>query len=475
MVNDPYHGGSHLNDIHLMMPIVSGRGSLLGFATGKAHHTDVGGSVPGSMSFDNTEIYQDGIRIPPLKLVDAGVRNATVEQILRLNVRDPETLFADLEAQLASLETVSHGVVELADDLTDDGAVHYFNALLDYAEVMSRERVRQWVDGEYEFTDGLDDDGVTGAQGEPIVIRVKVTIAGDQVHVDFTGTSQQSIAAINFPPLESVSRSQMVLRCCLGGSELPNNSGLFRNMTYTVPLGTVLNPRPPAACSERGVLTYRVGEVVFGAMAKAVPDGVLAAGEGGSYVMRIGGTRHDGQQFLCLDLVQGTWGARRSRDGIDGVANVQANHMNTPMELIEANYPIRVERHALVPDTGGAGTFRGGMAIERWWRYLGHGPGFLRSRVDRVSTRPYGLFGGEPGAAAAVTVVANDGAERPVIGKGTVPLLPGELVKLRIAAGGGWGDPAERDQVLVDRDLREERITVRPWQHRGSGTPDLAT
>jgi N-methylhydantoinase B len=205
---------------------------------------------------------------------------------------------------------------------------------------------------------------------------------------------------------------------------------------------------------------YRVADAVFGAMAALVPDGVTAAGEGGSYLMRISGADQAGREFLCVDLVQGTWGARASRDGIDGLANMQANHTNTPVEALEANFPIRVERHSLVPDTGGLGKFRGGLSIERSWRYLGSRPGVFRSRSDRRRFPPYGLFGGQAGAPSRLTLERLGKEPVEMDSKAVFELLPGDLVTLRIAGGGGWGAPSERAPALIAADLKEGKISA---------------
>lgn len=454
IVNDPYNGGTHLNDIHLVKPVFAG-GAIVGWVTSKAHHIDVGGMVPGSMSFDCSEIFQEGLRLPPVKLYEEGRPNATIFKLLELNVRYPEVVFADLNAQLTALEIGEAALSELAADYGVEELKRYFVGLLDHGEALARAAIASWPDGSAEFEDYCDDDGVSG---RPLVIHTKVTVKGEEVEIDFTGTSDQVPAAVNFPNFEAVSYAWLVIRCCLG--DVPNNSGTFRSVHTSIPLGTILNPRPPAPSSERGLVTYRVGDAVFGAMAQFVPEGVTAAGEGGSYLMRISGEDAEGRHFLCVDLVQGTWGARASRDGVDGVANLQVNHTNTPVEALESNFPIRVEAHSLVPDTGGAGRFRGGLAIERSWRYLGSGPGSFRSRSDRRRYPPYGLVGGEPGMPSRLTLEREGEEAVEMDSKATFALRPGDLVRLRIAGGGGWGDPSERDHRQVAADIREGKVTA---------------
>jgi N-methylhydantoinase B len=205
---------------------------------------------------------------------------------------------------------------------------------------------------------------------------------------------------------------------------------------------------------------YRVGDAVFGALASFVPHGVTAAGEGGSYLMRISGRDRRGSDFLCIDLVQGTWGARATKDGIDGLANLQANHTNTPIEVIEANFPIRVESHGFVLDTEGPGRYRGGLSLDRAWRYLGAGPGQFRSRSDRSRYPPYGLFGGGPGAPSRLILERPGQPPVEMASKAVFPLQPGDLVRLVMAGGGGWGAPAERAADAIARDVAEGKISL---------------
>lgn len=455
IANDPYHGGTHLNDIHIVKPVFAG-GTLIGYASTKAHHTDVGGRVPGSMAFDNTEIFQEGLRLPPLKLYERGEPNRTLFRLFELNVRYPDVLFADLHAQATALATGEAGLRELAGEHGVEGLQAYLAGLLDYAEALAREQIAGWPDGTVEFEDRCDDDGVTG---RPVVFRTRVTVSGDEVHVDFAGTSPQVPAAINFPPHEAVSSVYFAVRCCLKGDP-PTNSGLFRSVHVTVPEGSILNPRPPAPCSERGLVMYRVGETLIGAMAQIVPEGATAASEGGSYLMRIGGRTERDDPFLCVDLIQGSWGARRAQDGIDGVANIQVNHTNTPIEVVEAHFPIRVESHALVEDTGGPGENRGGLSIERSWRYLGRGEGLLRSRSDRRRFPPYGLAGGGTGAPSLLHLERPGEPPRLLDTKAVEPIRPGDLIRLRLAGGGGWGPPDRRDPDRVLADVRAGKVSI---------------
>ena len=447
VVNDPYHGGTHLPDWRLMKPVFA-NDALLGVVFSKAHQVDVGGKVPGSMNFDNDEIFQEGLRMSPLKLYERGEPNETLMDIIRLNVRYPDVLFADVGAMLLGLEVGERAALELVNEYDVEVLQSIFAAALDHAERLARAQIRDWPEGSYSFVDHCDDDGVTG---NPVVIKVKITVSGGEVYGDFTGTSAQVPAAINFPPYEAVSRFCEVVRCCLDG-ELPHNNGLFRPVHVYIPEGTICNPRPPAPCAERGLVSYRIADAVLGAFSQFVPHKVIAACEGGSYVIRLGGRDSVGKQFLFMDLVHGAWGARQARDGVDGMSDPQTNHTNVPVEIIEAHYPLRVERYGLVPDSGGAGKFRGGHAVIREYRFLGESEGIVRTRTDRRKFRPYGLYGGDLGSPSSLTLNPDGDHPADLPARGAAPIQKEDVVQVVIASGGGWGDRLERDpqQVLED-------------------------
>ncbi|HUG62606.1 MAG TPA: hydantoinase B/oxoprolinase family protein, partial [Methylomirabilota bacterium] len=428
---------------------------LEGFATTLVHHTDLGGIAPGSIAVYATEIYQEGLRLPLLKLVDAGRPNETVLRIIEKNVRVPRKVLGDLRAQLAACHSAETSYQRLVRRYGGDTLFRYQEALHDQAETLMREAIAALPDGEYAFRDFIDGFGPSPT---PIVFNVRITIAGDTATADWTGTSPQVKAAINAPGPFLRSATYLAFRCLLG-PEVPNTIGYMRPIHVHAPLGTVVNPRPPAACNARGLTGFRVVDTVFGALAQAVPDRIAASGEGGAVNISFGGD-HEGELFVFAETVLGCWGARPDRDGLDGVANLAANQSNQPIELIEAENPLEITRYGFLPDSGGPGRFRGGLAIVREYRMLEDDVTFTM-RTDRRHHLPYGLGGGKSGTPSWVVVDPEGKAE-------VVPVLPldrtmldrNQTVQLVLAGGGGYGNPLERDPAAVLADLQDEKITA---------------
>ena len=330
IMNDPYSGGMHLPDIFMFMPIFQG-GRRRAFAVVIAHHTDVGGRVPGSNASDSTEIYQEGLRLPPIKLIQGGVRNEGLFEIIARNVRVPERVLGDLGAQVAACKVGERELGKLFDQYGVDVTADYMAELLDYAERMTRAEIRQWPKGTFTFTDYIDDDGISP---EPIPIRVAVTVAGDHLTFDYAGSSPQVRAAINATLSYTHSCTYLSVRCVLR-RDVPNNAGLFRCVTIKAPEHSVLHVSHPGACAARALTGYRVVDAVFGALAQIVPERVPAAGEGGNTVVCLGGYRKDRSPFIIVDMICGAWGGRPDKDGIEGVTNPSQNLSNTPIEILE--------------------------------------------------------------------------------------------------------------------------------------------
>jgi N-methylhydantoinase B len=454
IMNDPFDGGIHLPDIFIFKPIFQ-RNELLGFSAVVAHHLDVGGRVPGSAACDNTEIFQEGLRIPALKLYERGHANETIFQILEKNVRIPVVMLGDLEASIAACRSGEEGLLRLADQYGAPLLNSCFGQLLDYTEKVVRAEIANWRDGEYSFTDYLDDDGV---DHEPIPIKVKFVVRGDSVVIDFTGTSPQVRGGINCPLPFTVSCCGYALRSIMR-VDIPNTSGLFRPMTVIAPEGSILNPVMPAASSMRGVVGFRLSDALFGALAQISPSSVPAAGEGGNSLVIIGGYNKQRQPFIMFDLVAGTWGGRPDKDGNDGLTNPGSVVSNIPAEVMELEYPVRLERYGFVQDSGGVGKYRGGVAVIRDWRYVGDGPATLTIRSDRRSFPPYGLNGGGCGAPSWNVVNPGTKTERVLSTKVTDSLQPGDLIRHVQPGGGGWGNPLDREPSAVTRDVMNEKIS----------------
>jgi len=454
ILNDPYHGGMHLPDIFMVKPVFIGDVHF-GYAVIVAHHNDVGGRVPGSSAADSTEIFQEGLRIPPAKLYEAGRLNDALIKLIRLNVRVPDTVAGDLDAQLAACRIAERGVLELVQRYGIEELEESFEQLLDYSERLTRAAIRELPDGCYRFQDHLDDDGVN--PGTPVRIALALTIDGDRVSADFTGSSPQVAGAINATCSFTKSAVYFAIRSIIKG-DVPNNSGYFRPIEVIAPEGTVLNPRVPAACAARGVTGFRVIDTMFGALAQVVPDRVRAAGEGGTTSYSLASHDADGQFNLFREAVMGAWGAGRDWDGVDGVANAAANISNAPAELVEHQAPVVIERYALARDSGGAGRKRGGMAVERQFRILSDRAS-LQLRSDRREHPPYGIDGGASGAPSKTWISDGDNWQL-MPTKFVKPLRAGQRVRHVTAGGGGFGNPAERDAERVLRDVRDGKVSV---------------
>lgn len=452
--NDPYAAsGQHLPDIYIIKPIFH-EDELCAWATTLAHHADVGGIVPGSNSIGATEIYQEGLRLPFIKLCDRGVENRILLDIIALNVRVPDKVLGDLRAQMAACAAGERGMRHLLGRYGARTLALYGDELQNYAERLARAMFRTIPDGVYEFTDHIDG---LGEQPEPIVFRVKLTVADDQVIADWTSTSRQVKGGINAPLSFTKSNVYAALRSVMPG-DVPNCHGYTRPITVIAPEGTLLNATHPAPCGARGITGYRVVDCLFGALAQALPDMVAADGTGGSTLPSFGGY-HGGRAFVFSECVMGTWGATSRHDGQEGVPHMASNQSNVPIELIEADYPIHVERYGLVSDTGGPGQFRGGLSLVREYRVLTDDV-FLGVRSDKRRFPPHGLFGGAPGAPS--TNVVNPGpAERilPTLPVDPVTLGTGDVFRHVMAGGGGYGDPLARDPARVESDVRDGKVT----------------
>jgi N-methylhydantoinase B len=455
LTNDPYgYGGQHLPDLYVIKPVFV-EGALAGWAATMAHHSDVGGIAPGSVAVHATEIYQEGLRIPLCKLVDAGVEDEALLRVIAANTRQPIHVLGDLRAQLAACRIGERGLAGLLQRY--GAAAHgYMDELQLVAERVMRAELAKLPDGVATFTDWID--GV-GESPVPIPIQVRVELAGDDVLIDFEGTSPQVDASVNCP----VGMVYAACYCAVRGivaAEIPNCEGYMTPIRIDAPAGTVVNPVLPAACGARGVIGYRVYDAVMGALASLVPDRVIAAGEGGPTLVALGGYDEEHRPFGTTEVLVGTWGARAERDGLEGVSNPLANLGNQPVELIEADQPLRVERYALVPDSGGAGRRRGGLAYVREYAVLAD-QATLTIRTDRRDHPPYGLDGGEPGAPSTNVVVSNgDTRELPTMPMEAYTLERGDTYTHVAAGGGGFGDPFARDPAAVLEDVLDGKVSV---------------
>jgi N-methylhydantoinase B len=453
VLNDPYDGGMHLPDIFMFKPIFSGE-RLLGFSVVIAHHCDVGGRVPGSNASDSTEIFQEGLRIAPMKLYERGVPNKTLFKIIEKNVRLPDLVLGDLDAQYATCNIGGREMLNLFARHGGELEV-YFDRLIDYGEALTRKAIAGWPDGDYTFTDYIDGDGFSLA---PIPIVCRITVKGDHLWIDFAGSSPQVKGAINATLSFVKSSTYLTIRCALD-HDVPNNAGVYRCITVTAPEGSILNPTMPAPVAARALTGYRVVDTVMGALAQIAPKRLMAAGEGGNTVVAIGGYHGpERKPFVFVDMINGAWGGRSDKDGIEGITNPSQNMSNLPIETIEARYPIMMEEYSLRQDSGGAGQYRGGLGLIRQYRLLAE-TAVLQLRADRHEHPPYGLFGGQP-AASSKNLIKQHGEWRVLPAKVTLEIGRDTVVRHEQAGGGGWGDPARRDPQVIAADLRNGKITA---------------
>ena len=453
--NDPYEGGMHLPDIFMIRPIFHSDNSLRGFSVVIAHHCDVGGRVPGSNAADSTEIYQEGLRIAPMKLYSKGVRNDTLMRIIEKNVRLPELVFGDLEAQFATCNLGERELLRLIERYGADELDSYFDDLIDYGEQLTRAAIRSWPDGDYSFEDFIDGDGFST---DAIPIRVKLTVKDDHLYVDFAGSSPQVKGAINSTLSFVKSSTYLSVRCALD-AEVPNNAGVYRCITISAPEGSILNPQMPAAVAARALTGYRVVDTVLGALSQIAPKKVMAAGEGGNTVLAFGGwDKETREPFVLVDMINGAWGGRWNKDGVEGVTNPSQNMSNLPVETLEVRYPMMMDEYSLRPDSCGAGEFRGGLGLIRQYRLLAE-EAVLQIRADRHDHAPYGLFGGKP-AAKCVNILDPEGENVVLPAKITRTIGKNVVVRHEQAGGGGYGDPLKRPLELIRDDLTNGKIST---------------
>jgi N-methylhydantoinase B len=413
----------------------------------------MGGRVPGSNAADSTEIYQEGIRFPVVRLFSRGEPNVSVFDILAANVRLPEMVTGDVQATVAACNYGEREFLKLVDQHGLPWLQRYLAALLDYAEVLTRSEIEVLPDGTYYFDDFIDDDGFSD---DPIPLHLALTVEGSNITVDFTGSSPMVRGALNATESFTKASTYLALRCVFD-ADIPNNGGFMRPITVIAPKGTILNAQLPGACAARGLTGFRVSELVLAALGKAIPSKVMAASEGGNTFVTIGGTRANGEPFVHCDLIFGAWGGSHFRSDGDAMALVASNCTNIPIEVVEAEYPLLCEQYGFVPDSGGAGRSRGGLAIIRDFR-LTEGTATLQVRSDRRTHKPWGLEGGKAGTPSWNYINPNDGTD-PLPSKVTTELRKGDVFRHVTGGGGGFGDPLERDTAHVLHDVLNGKIT----------------
>ena len=455
-LNDPFAGGTHLPDVTLVMSVVSSQLSVvrdpnvsrrgkkrqritdhgprtLFYVANRAHHADIGGATPGSMGLA-TDIYGEGLRIPPIRLVRRGELDSDTMRLLLANVRGNAERRGDFDAQIGSLKTGATRLLDIIERRGEKETREYAAQLIDYSARLMRHTIREIPDGVYEAEDALDDDGISNT---PVPIVVRITIRGDSALVDFHGSSPQVVGAINAVEAITVSAVSYVFRCLVQG-DVPASAGLMEPINVIAPAGTVVNANPPASVAGGNVETsQRIVDVLFKALAQAIPNRIPAASQGTMNNLTIGGIDlRTGKEFSYYETVAGGAGARPTLDGLSGVHTHMTNSLNTPAEALEYAYPLRVREYRLRRGSGGKGKYRGGDGVVREIEALV--PSRMSLLSDRRKRGPYGLQEGDDGA-VGVNEIIRKGRSKKVPAKGSHELGAGDRIRIETPGGGGWG------------------------------------
>lgn len=439
ILNDPYLGGTHLPDLALVMPIFV-NGKPVAFSATMTHHQDMGGISPGSVPTNATEIFQEGLRVPPLKFRDRGVLNDTLVQIIRRNVRIPDIVLGDLNAQLAACTVGKRRVAELAGRYGSAALMSMFAELLDRSEAQTRAALALIPPGTYRYVDFNDNDGIELEKN--IRFEVAVTVGADSFHVDFTGTSDQVRGPFNCVPSGTLAAACFAIRAATDPA-IPTNGGCFRPITMHLPEGSILNPQEPAPVNARTATLKRAVGCILGALRKAIPDRIPADNAGVMLANMFGGRDASGRPFVTGELIAGGSGASHRLDGTDVVETDVTNCMNLPAEALEMEAPIRIIEVALRQGSGGDGEFRGGLGIRKEYEILSGEVSFTH-RGERHFLAPRGYAGGGDGASSHSVILRKDGSEEVIPSKQVTVLYAGDRVRIETAGGAGYGDPARR-------------------------------
>lgn len=447
--NDPYVGrGSHLPDVAIAAPIFC-NGELLMFACNIAHHADIGGMSPGSMAGGMTEIYQEGLRIPPIRLFDGGELVQDVMDLILLNVRVPEERLGDYNAQIAANQLGLRRCSSLIDKWGKDRIVEGCEAIIAAVARRTRVAISDLADGLYEFEDVVDDDGVSR---HDIKIKVAITVKGDEIEFDFDGTDPQ-VEGNNNVTMAGLQASCLYCLKVLLDPDCPQNHGMLDPVTIRAPEGSIVNATFPAASAARAQTAQRIVDVIFGALAPAYPDRIIAAGTGANTSAAFFGRSADGKYYVYLETLGGGAGGRSYQDGTDGVQVHMTNTSNLPIEALETEYPLMIERYEYVSDSGGAGKFRGGLGLRRDYRPIGHETTFS-GQGERFVNQPWGIFGGQSGATGRFALLHDDGNTQRLANKpSALRVGPSAQISVVTAGGGGFEDPAQRKIEHLKTDL----------------------
>ncbi|SDD96188.1 N-methylhydantoinase B [Paenibacillus sp. UNCCL117] len=450
LINDPYISGSHLPDIFMISPVFH-QGRLVALTANIAHHIDVGGMTPGSCSVKTTEIFQEGLRLPAIRVRKAGVMDEEVLRLLTKNSRTGKEMLGDIYAQLAANKIGETRLKELFERYSPDFTEACMNELMNYSERRLRAAIRKVPDGTYAFEDYLEGDGLTD---DLIKIAVQVSVKDDEIHVSFDGTAPQARGSINSTIGVTSACAYYAVKALLD-PEVPPNDGAYRPVHVHAQEGTIVNAKFPAAVSNaNGNTSQRITDAILGALAPVLPEAAIAACSGSMNGLNFGGFNEEtGEYFSYIETCGGGQGAVLGLDGMDGVHTHMTNTRNTPTEVIEQSYPLLVKKYSFVESGGGYGKYRGGVGITR--EIISEADDVIVTITsERQQTRPWGLFGGKEGAASECIHIEASGKVTNLPPKATLTIQRGDTVIIRTPGGGGYRNPLERDPDSVRQDVR---------------------
>lgn len=449
-VNDPYTGGTHLPDITLISPVFY-EGKPVVYLVNRAHHSDVGGKAPGSFAGDSKEIFEEGIRIPPVKLQQNGTLQEDILDLILKNTRTPTMRRGDIFAQIAANNTGRKRVKKLLDKFGQTRFQTATKEIRQYCNKRMKKKLRKYPPGTYESTDYLE-----GCNSQPLPITVEITLGSDNIHFDFSDSAKEVKAPLNAPYGVSLAAVLFVVKAIFDPTA-PSNHGTYQPVELTVKEGTILNATPPAPVVGGNVETsQRIVDTLLQAIAEFAPKRVCAGAQGTMNNIAIGGS-NNGKSFTFYETIGGGFGGRHGKDGPDGIHSHMTNTMNTPIEEIERRYPLLVTEYTLREDSCGAGKWRGGLGIQRNIKAL------TSARVSLLGERhnfaPYGLFGGKKGTTGEYRLRKHTGEEKVLNSKERVTVAPKDTLVIHTPGGGGYGDPKEREIKKIKADLRNQRIS----------------
>lgn len=450
--NDGHRGGVHLNDVCLVAPVFHAD-ALVGFVATIAHHVDVGGSTPGSLTGLSREVFSEGLRIPPVRILKAGQIDEDLFKLISNNVRAPRETNGDLRAQVAGIHVGTRRVIELLQKYGRATITQAVDEILDYTERRVRDEIAALPEGVYAAEGFMDNDGVTDV---PIRVQVRITIRDRAVQFDLSGSDAQRPCPVNATYAMVLSNCIYALRALMD-SDVPVNAGFYRAVDVIAPPGTVVNALHPAAIGGGWETAFRVCETAFQAFAHAIPERLAAGSKGCLSNIAFGGAaRRAGERFVFYETMGGGYGARATKDGIDAIQPHGQNTENAPIEETEANYPIHILRYELIPDSEGAGRYRGGLGLRR--DYTFETPVTFSVLADRAKFPPWGLLGGQT-ARPAHYIHDPDGTHDELPSKLSITLQPGEVFSIQMAGGGGYGSPYARDPHAVLVDVLADKVS----------------